>query len=48
MTRAPFVMGKVTEAFSRSFEIYDPAIGWRFVNKLMQKTYGTDSMPETG
>jgi acetyl-CoA acyltransferase len=48
MTRAPFVMGKATEAFSRSAEIYDTTIGWRFVNKLMQKTYGTDSMPETG
>jgi 3-oxoadipyl-CoA thiolase len=47
MTRAPFVMGKATEAFSRSSEVYDTTIGWRFVNKLMQKTYGTDSMPET-
>jgi acetyl-CoA acyltransferase len=48
MTRAPFVMGKATESFSRSAEIYDTTIGWRFVNKLMQKAYGTDSMPETG
>jgi acetyl-CoA acyltransferase len=48
MTRAPFVMGKATEAFSRSTEVYDTTIGWRFVNKLMQKAYGTDSMPETG
>jgi 3-oxoadipyl-CoA thiolase len=48
MTRAPFVMGKATEAFSRSAQIYDTTIGWRFINKLMQKTYGTDSMPETG
>ncbi|HXT79926.1 MAG TPA: 3-oxoadipyl-CoA thiolase [Acetobacteraceae bacterium] len=48
MTRAPFVMGKATEAFSRSSEIYDTTIGWRFVNKLMQKAYGTESMPETG
>jgi len=48
MTRAPFVMGKATEAFSRSSEIYDTTIGWRFVNKQMQKIYGTDSMPETG
>jgi acetyl-CoA acyltransferase len=48
MTRAPFVMGKATEAFGRSAEIYDTTIGWRFVNKLMQKAYGTDSMPETG
>jgi acetyl-CoA acyltransferase len=48
MTRAPFVMGKATEAFGRSAEIFDTTIGWRFVNKLMQKAYGTDSMPETG
>jgi 3-oxoadipyl-CoA thiolase len=48
MTRAPFVMGKSTEAFSRSADIYDTTIGWRFVNNLMQKAYGTDSMPQTG
>src|SRR6195952_1947601 len=48
MTRAPFVQGKATEAFSRSAEIFDTTIGWRFVNKLMQKAYGPDSMPETG
>src|ERR1700712_1093902 len=43
MTRAPFVQGKATEAFSRSAEIFDTTIGWRFVNKLMQKAYGPDS-----
>src|SRR5215470_14507712 len=48
MTRAPFVMGKATEAFSRNAEIYDTTIGWRFVNSLMKKQYGVDSMPETG
>jgi 3-oxoadipyl-CoA thiolase len=48
MTRAPFVMGKASEAFSRSSEIYDTTIGWRFVNAQMKKIYGTDSMPETG
>ena len=48
MTRAPFVMGKATEAFSRSNEVYDTTIGWRFVNGLMKTQYGTDSMPETG
>jgi 3-oxoadipyl-CoA thiolase len=47
MTRAPFVMGKAGEAFSRSAEIYDTTIGWRFVNPLMQSQYGVDSMPET-
>src|SRR6201996_1418530 len=48
MTRAPFVMGKAGEAFSRSAEIYDTTIGWRFVNGMMKTKYGTDSMPETG
>ncbi len=47
MSRAPFVMGKATSAFSRNAEVYDTTIGWRFVNKLMQKQYGIDSMPET-
>ncbi|MDW6025770.1 3-oxoadipyl-CoA thiolase [Mesorhizobium sp. BAC0120] len=48
MSRAPFVMPKATEAFSRNAEIYDTTIGWRFVNPLMKKQYGIDSMPETG
>jgi 3-oxoadipyl-CoA thiolase len=48
MTRAPFVQGKATEAFSRSAEIYDTTIGWRFVNPLMKEKYGVDAMPETG
>src|SRR5437588_10147870 len=48
MTRAPFVMGKATEAFSRSADVFDTTIGWRFVNPLMKQQYGVDSMPETG
>ncbi|EIF33393.1 3-oxoadipyl-CoA thiolase [Burkholderia sp. Ch1-1] len=48
MSRAPFVMGKAASAFSRQAEIYDTTIGWRFVNPLMKKLYGVDSMPETG
>ena len=48
MTRAPFVMGKADEAFSRAAEIYDTTIGWRFVNPLMKAQYGVDAMPETG
>ncbi|MGG5822238.1 3-oxoadipyl-CoA thiolase [Falsiroseomonas sp. HW251] len=47
MTRAPFVMGKAQEAFSRSAEIYDTTIGWRFVNPRMKAAHGIDSMPET-
>jgi 3-oxoadipyl-CoA thiolase len=48
MTRAPFVMGKAPEAFSRSADIFDTTIGWRFVNPLMKEHYGVDAMPETG
>src|SRR3979490_3258408 len=48
MTRAPLVMGKAQEAFQRSAEIYDPTIGWRFINPLMKAQYGVDSMGETG
>ncbi|MFZ9551238.1 MAG: 3-oxoadipyl-CoA thiolase [Hylemonella sp.] len=47
MSRAPFVMGKAETAFSRSAEIFDTTIGWRFINKLMKQKYGTHSMPET-
>ncbi|MBP2232143.1 acetyl-CoA acyltransferase [Azospirillum agricola] len=47
MTRAPFVMGKADSAFSRSAEIADTTIGWRFVNPLMKARFGIDSMPET-
>ncbi|MER5171190.1 3-oxoadipyl-CoA thiolase [Thioclava kandeliae] len=47
MSRAPFVMPKATSAFSRSNSVEDTTIGWRFVNKLMKKMYGVDSMPET-
>src|SRR5579862_8428488 len=48
MTRAPMVMGKASEAFSRAAEIYDTTIGWRFVNPVLKAQYGIDSMPETG
>ena len=47
MSRAPFVMPKAETAFSRSNAIYDTTIGWRFVNALMKRQYGVDSMPET-
>ena len=47
MSRAPFVMGKAQEPFSRSAEMFDTTIGWRFVNKEFKKRFGTDSMIET-
>ena len=47
MSRAPFVSPKAESAFSRSNAVYDTTIGWRFVNPLMKKQFGIDSMPET-
>jgi len=47
MSRAPFVMPKADNAFSRNNEIYDTTIGWRFINPQMRQLYGVDSMPET-
>lgn len=47
MSRAPMVIPKASSAFSRTAEIYDTTIGWRFVNPEMAKKYGTASMPET-
>jgi len=47
MSRAPFVMGKADAAFSRSAEIFDTTIGWRFINPALKAKYGVDSMPET-
>jgi 3-oxoadipyl-CoA thiolase len=47
MSRAPFVLGKASEAFSRAAKIEDTTIGWRFVNPVLKARYGIDSMPET-
>jgi 3-oxoadipyl-CoA thiolase len=47
MSRAPFVMPKADSAFSRTAEIYDTTIGWRFVNPKMRDAYGDDTMPST-
>lgn len=47
MTRAPFVMGKSSQAFARSAEIFDTTIGWRFLNKKLADQYYPYSMGET-
>lgn len=47
MSRAPFVMPKATTAFSRSAQVFDTTMGWRFVNRQLKAQYGIDSMPET-
>jgi acetyl-CoA acyltransferase len=44
MSRAPYVMSKPAAAFSRAPDIYDTTIGWRFINKKLDKIYGTESL----
>lgn len=47
MTRAPFVMAKSNQAFSRVPEVYDTTIGWRFTNPALAEMYYPYSMGET-
>jgi 3-oxoadipyl-CoA thiolase len=47
MSRAPFVMGKAEEAFSRQAQLVDTTIGWRFVNAELARMYYPYSMGET-
>lgn len=47
MSRAPFVIAKADEAFSRKAEVYDTTLGWRFINSKLSKLYQPYSMGET-
>lgn len=47
MSRAPFVMPKITTAFARDPQIVDTTLGWRFVNKRLAEMYYPYSMGET-
>jgi acetyl-CoA C-acetyltransferase len=47
MSRAPFVMAKAEESFSRKAEVYDTTLGWRFVNDRLSALYHPWSMGET-
>jgi acetyl-CoA acyltransferase len=48
MTRAPFVMGKASEAFERTPPaLFDTALGWRFSNPKMAERFALESMGET-
>ena len=47
MSRAPFVMAKSYKAFSRTLEVYDTSIGWRFVNPVLKKMHYPYGMGET-
>ena len=47
MSRAPFVMLKVQDPFSRKAELLDSTIGWRFINRKLAEGYHPFSMGET-
>ncbi len=48
MSRAPWSVPKPERGWPRGQQpMYDTALGWRYVNPLMEELYGTDSMGET-
>ncbi len=47
MTRGPMVMSKSSKPFGGDVQLFDSSFGWRFVNPLMNKMYGTDAMGVT-
>lgn len=47
MTRSPYVLSKTSVPFGSDAKLYDSSFGWRFVNPLMKKMYGTEAMGET-
>jgi acetyl-CoA acyltransferase len=47
MTRGPYVISKSSKAFGTGAQMFDSSFGWRFVNPLMEKMYGVDSMGVT-
>jgi 3-oxoadipyl-CoA thiolase len=47
MTRAPWVISKTSKPFGNDAQMFDSSFGWRFINPLMHKMYGTDAMGMT-
>jgi 3-oxoadipyl-CoA thiolase len=47
MTRGPWVISKVSQAFGRDAQMYDSSFGWRFINPKLDEVYGTEGMGET-
>jgi acetyl-CoA acyltransferase len=47
MTRGPYVISKSSRAFGTDAQMFDSSFGWRFINPLMEKMYGVDSMGVT-
>ncbi|MCU0470459.1 MAG: 3-oxoadipyl-CoA thiolase [Arcicella sp.] len=44
MTRGPWVISKTSKPFGNDAQMFDSSFGWRFINPIMQKMYGTDAM----
>lgn len=47
MTRGPWVISKVSQAYGRDAQMHDSSFGWRFINPKMEELYGTDGMGMT-
>lgn len=47
MSRAPFVLSKAESGFATDQKMYDSSFGWRFINPVMEKMYGTEAMGKT-
>lgn len=47
MTRGPWVISKTSTPYGRDAQMFDSSFGWRFVNPLMQESFGTEGMGET-
>ena len=47
MSRSPWVLAKAESAYSRSQQMFDSSLGWRFPNKRFLEQFGNDSLAET-
>ena len=47
MSRAPFVLPKATDAFSRNAQVFDTTMGWRFINPALSALHHPYTMGET-
>lgn len=47
MTRGPWVISKTPKPFGNDAQMFDSSFGWRFINPIMHKMYGTDAMGMT-
>jgi acetyl-CoA C-acetyltransferase len=47
MTRAPFVVGKSEQPFTKDFRVFDSSLGARFANPKIEGEFGADTMPQT-